>query len=179
MHKKQDGVTNSNWDRRMQYMQLQQIFNQMKLDKRDNLGIIFHIALWNVYCDPWLEPSRRDGFNEESQHTFSLRNKIKYIWIILNIPSYLELGSMARILMARLSCLKRTHSSVVWSRIWDFCGQISAFIFSCCYFYFLFYWLAVTKIENENNMKTLTAESLYRYIGVEFINIVCSRGIVY
>ena len=29
----------------------------------------------NIFCDPPLEPSRRDGSNEGSQHMFSLRNK--------------------------------------------------------------------------------------------------------
>ena len=32
----------------------------------------------NIFCDPSLELSRRDGSNDGSQHMFSLRNKKKY-----------------------------------------------------------------------------------------------------
>ena len=31
---------------------------QLRRDKRDNIGIIFHISLKKVCCDPSLEPSR-------------------------------------------------------------------------------------------------------------------------
>ena len=44
----------------------------------------------SIFCDPSLEPSRRDGSNEGSQHMFSWRNK-KNISKILNTPLYLEL----------------------------------------------------------------------------------------
>ena len=37
---------------------------QLRRDKRDNIGIIFHISLKKVCCGPSLEPSRRDGSNE-------------------------------------------------------------------------------------------------------------------
>ena len=43
--------------------------------QRDNLGIIVHILHINIFCDPSLEPSRRDGSNEGSQYMFFLRNK--------------------------------------------------------------------------------------------------------
>ena len=33
----------------------------------------------NIFCDPSLEPSRRDGSNEGSQHMFLLRNKKNYL----------------------------------------------------------------------------------------------------
>ena len=39
----------------------------------------------NIFCDPSLEPSRRDGSNEGSQHMFSLRNK-KLIFELFLIP---------------------------------------------------------------------------------------------
>ena len=55
---------------------------------RDNLGLIFHK---NLCCDPSLEMSCQDGSNKGSQHMFLLRNKKKYLRIILNTPSYLEL----------------------------------------------------------------------------------------
>ena len=55
------------------------------------------------------------------------------------------------------------------------CGQISAFIISCCYFHFIFYAVAVIfisfyirslKIENENNnAKILTAEVSFMGLG--------------
>ena len=51
---------------------------QIRRDKRDNLGMIFHIAFLNICGDPSLEPSRRDGCNEGSQHMFSLGNKKNY-----------------------------------------------------------------------------------------------------
>ena len=44
-----------------------------------NLEIIFHISPINIFCDPSLEPSRRDGSNEGSQHMFSLGNKKNYL----------------------------------------------------------------------------------------------------
>ena len=46
---------------------------EMRKGKMDNLGIIFNISHKNISCDPPLEPSRRDGSNEGSQHMFSLR----------------------------------------------------------------------------------------------------------
>ena len=46
---------------------------------------------------------------------------------------------------------------VLRSHIWDFYGQIYAFMFQCCYFHF-----HSLKIENENNnMKHVTAEAPY------------------
>ena len=33
----------------------------------------------NIFCDPSLEPSRRDGSVEGSQHMFLLRNKETYL----------------------------------------------------------------------------------------------------
>ena len=48
---------------------------QIRRGNKDNLGIIFHIYHQNIFRDPSLEPSRRDGSNEGSQHMFSLRNK--------------------------------------------------------------------------------------------------------
>ena len=50
---------------------------QIRRGNRDNLGaILLHI---NIFCDPSLEPSRQDGSNDGSQHTFSLRNKKNYV----------------------------------------------------------------------------------------------------
>ena len=64
---------------------------QIRRGKRDNLGIIFHITPLKHMLRPSLEPSRRDGSNEVSQHMFSLRNK-KIIFIFNPpLPSYLEL----------------------------------------------------------------------------------------
>ena len=39
-----------------------------KNDNKDNLGIISQISLKNIFCDPSLETSHRDGSNEGSQH---------------------------------------------------------------------------------------------------------------
>ena len=58
---------------------------------RDILEIFSRISPEKIFCDPPLEPSRRDGSNEGSQHMFSLTNKKNYLWIILNTPSYLKL----------------------------------------------------------------------------------------
>ena len=53
----------------------------------NNLRIFFFIlVLYNVYCDPSLGPSRRDGSDEGSQHMFSSRTKKEIIRIILNTP---------------------------------------------------------------------------------------------
>ena len=52
---------------------------QIRRSNRYNLEIIFHISPKNIFCDPSLEPSRRDGSNEGSQHMFSLRNKKNYL----------------------------------------------------------------------------------------------------
>ena len=46
----------------------------------------------NVFCDPSLKLSCRDGSDEGSQHMFSLRNKKK---LFLNYPQYpLLLGAL-------------------------------------------------------------------------------------
>ena len=58
---------------------------QMRTGKRNtcNLGIIFHITpLKRMLCSS-LEPSHRDGFNEGSQHMFTLRNKKNHFRIDL------------------------------------------------------------------------------------------------
>ena len=52
---------------------------QIRRGKRDNLGIIFHIPPLKLLTDTSVELSRRDGFNEGSQHMFSLRNKKNYL----------------------------------------------------------------------------------------------------
>ena len=50
------------------------------LGNRDNLGIISHIfSLKNIFCDPSLERSHRDGSDEGSQHMFSTQNKKNYL----------------------------------------------------------------------------------------------------
>ena len=48
---------------------------QIRMGNRDNSGIFIHIFHTKHICDPSLEPSRRDGSNEGSQHMFILRNK--------------------------------------------------------------------------------------------------------
>ena len=56
---------------------------QIRRSNRDNLGIISQIL--NIFCDSSLEPSRRDGSNEGSQHMFSLRTR-KIIFELSSIP---------------------------------------------------------------------------------------------
>ena len=58
---------------------------QIRRGNRDNLWIISHICHKNIFCDPPLEPSHRDGSKQGSQHMFSLRNKKK---LSLNYPQY-------------------------------------------------------------------------------------------
>ena len=48
---------------------------QIRRGSRDILGIISTVLHKSIYCDPSLEPSRRDGSDEGSQHMFSMRNK--------------------------------------------------------------------------------------------------------
>ena len=43
---------------------------QIRGDIEDNSKIICLFFNENVYCDPSLEPSQRDGSNDWSQHTF-------------------------------------------------------------------------------------------------------------
>ena len=45
---------------------------QIRSGNRDNYPFFFHK---NIFCDPSLELSRREGSNEGSQRMFSLRNK--------------------------------------------------------------------------------------------------------
>ena len=57
------------------------------------LGILQNIFLFlkeNIYCDPSLEPSRRDGSNDGSQNMFLCRIMAKYPLITPVTPSYLE-----------------------------------------------------------------------------------------
>ena len=46
-------------------------------DKKCNWAnlVIMSLISPQIFCDPLLEPSYRDGSNEGSQHMFSLRNK--------------------------------------------------------------------------------------------------------
>ena len=48
---------------------------------------------------PFIRLSHQDGKNQRSQDMFSLRNKKKYLWIILKAPSYLELWEQNRNLL--------------------------------------------------------------------------------
>ena len=48
---------------------------QIRMGNRDNFGIFIHIFPQKHICDPSLEPSRRGGSNEGSQHMLFLRNK--------------------------------------------------------------------------------------------------------
>ena len=54
---------------------------QISRGNRDNLGIISLIfpPKKNIFCDPSLEPSLKDGSNDRSQHMYSLRNKKNYL----------------------------------------------------------------------------------------------------
>ena len=56
--------------------------------------LIFQIALFpieTISCDPWSEPSCRDGSDEGLQHMFSCRINKNYSLLSPNTPSYLEL----------------------------------------------------------------------------------------
>ena len=48
---------------------------QIRRSDGDGLGTVVHVFYGNVFCDPSLEPSHRDGSNEWSQHMFSLRSR--------------------------------------------------------------------------------------------------------
>ena len=52
---------------------------QIRRSNKDNLGIIIHVFQKNIFCDPSLELSQRDGSNEGSQHMFSLKNEKNYL----------------------------------------------------------------------------------------------------
>ena len=45
----------------------------------DYLGIVINISPLNIFRDPLIEPSRRDGSYEGSQHMFSLQSKRNYL----------------------------------------------------------------------------------------------------
>ena len=92
--------------------------------KKDNLGIIFHITPFKLYCDSSLELPHCDSSNVGSQHIFSLRNKKNYLCIILNTPSYLVLWYMPYLLCELLDgggCIvvKLAGADLVgWSGLW-------------------------------------------------------------
>ena len=58
---------------------------QIGMGKKDLLGIILHTTPLNIYCDPSVEPSHRDGSDEGSQQMFLLRKKEK---LSLNFSQY-------------------------------------------------------------------------------------------
>ena len=51
---------------------------QIRVGLEDNPKLFFLISQQNIYCDPSLEPSRRDGSHDESQNMFKWRNMAKY-----------------------------------------------------------------------------------------------------
>ena len=59
---------------------------QIRRGKQDNSGIVMHVSSLNLFCDPPLESSQRDGSNEGSQYMFSLRNKEKLSSNYLQYP---------------------------------------------------------------------------------------------
>ena len=46
---------------------------QIRKGNGGNLEIIYHIFSLKIFCDPSIEPSRRDGSNEGSQNMFVIR----------------------------------------------------------------------------------------------------------
>ena len=56
---------------------------QIRRDNRDNLGILAIFLHKNIFYDPSLEPSPRDGSIEGSQNMFSMRNKLFQVSIFL------------------------------------------------------------------------------------------------
>ena len=48
---------------------------QIRRSEGDGLGMVDRVFYGNMFCDPSLEPSHRDGSNEWSQHMFSLRDR--------------------------------------------------------------------------------------------------------
>ena len=52
---------------------------QIRGGNKDNLGIMSQIFHKNIFCDPPLEPSGKDKFNEGSQHMFLSSNKKNYL----------------------------------------------------------------------------------------------------
>ena len=58
---------------------------QIRKDDRDNLETMTIFFHKNIFCDPSLESSRRDGSNEGSQHMFLLKKK-KIIFQLSSIP---------------------------------------------------------------------------------------------
>ena len=82
---------------------------QIRRGNRDNLGINVIFLHKNIFCDPPLEPSHQDGFNEGSQHTFLLRNKKK---LSLNYPNYPLLSGALDYIPGKLhvKCLSKVVS---------------------------------------------------------------------
>ena len=58
---------------------------QIRRSNWDTLGIISHISLYKIFCDPPLEPSHRDGSNEGSQHMFFFEKIRKSIFELSSI----------------------------------------------------------------------------------------------
>ena len=60
-------------------VQLPRLVLKVRRGNNDNFVINCHISHENIFCDPSLEPSHRDGSKEGSQLMFSLRNMKKYL----------------------------------------------------------------------------------------------------
>ena len=70
---------------------------QIRVGNRDDLEQLTIYLHENIFCAPSLEPSRRDGCNEGSQHMFLLRNKKNYFGNILKTAPNLELCPICRV----------------------------------------------------------------------------------
>ena len=64
---------------------------QIRRGKRDNFGIIFPITPVKCMLQSIIRSVSRNGFSEGSQRMVLLRDKTKYLLIILNTPIYLGL----------------------------------------------------------------------------------------
>ena len=92
----------------------------------DDLGIIFHITLYNICYNPSLEPSRRDGSNEGSQHMFLLTDKKNYIRIT---PKTLLSGALGSLLTFHKTARVRVLDKRVYLMIFFFLSLIETI---CC-----------------------------------------------
>ena len=71
---------------------------------RDKFSNCFVISAHKICCDPSSEPSRQDGSDDGSQHTFSVRNKKNYPSVIIKYSSYGELCSIYMFKTVRSCC---------------------------------------------------------------------------
>ena len=156
---------------------------QIKRSSRDNLEIIIPMfPKKNIFFDPSLEPSHRDGSNEGSQYMFSLRNKKK---LSLHYPQYSLLsGALNKEGSIDISVKKKvfknkkkaTENKSVTSQICGKCGythkprECSAFGKFCRNCYRRNHFAKKCKSKKMHELHKMTAIQIISYLPLKMKN---------